>query len=44
MAGKLDVMTVWYHVSASITRKTKFLFQMYQSFQSSGVPASGLCS
>lgn len=44
MAGKLDLVTVWYHISASVTRKSAFLLQMYQSFQSSGVPASGLRS
>lgn len=44
MAGKLDLMTARYHVSANITRNRAILLQMYQSFQNSGVPASGLRS
>lgn len=44
MAGKLDLMTARYHVSANITRNRVILLQMYQSFQNSGVPASGLRS
>lgn len=44
MAGKLDLMTARYNVSANITRNRAILLQMYQSFQNSGVPASGLRS
>jgi hypothetical protein len=33
VAGKLDLMTAWYHVTASNARKHDFLLQMYQSFR-----------